>query len=357
LQESPPIHGTLGHGWKLGDDRPFTNWQNNQYSLCVSVVKFLINGITKQIATMSHLWAWIGFSAVVLVVLAFDLGIFHRKSREVSLKEALAWSAVWIGLALVFNTGIYYWHGGERALQFFTGYLVELSLSVDNLFVFVLVFGYFKVPAEYRHKALFWGIIGALLMRAVFIAAGITLIAKFHWVIYLFGVLLVASGIKMTFERDKEIRPERNPVLRLFRRFMDVTPSYEGGRFFVKQDGRILASPLFVVLLILESTDLVFAVDSVPAVLAITPDPFVVFTSNVFAILGLRSMFFALEGVMKRFHYLHYGLAAVLGFVGAKMLLAGFYKTPTWVSLLVIVGVLSVSIIASLLDKHRAGQA
>lgn len=299
-----------------------------------------------------HLWAWIGFSAFVLVMLAVDLGIFRRKSREVSLKEALAWSGVWIGLALVFNAGIYYGSGAEKALQFLTGYLVELSLSVDNLFVFLLVFGYFKVPAEYQHKALFWGILGALMMRAVFLAAGITLIAKFHWIIYLFGALLVASGIKMTFQKGKEIHPERNPVLRLFRHFMEVTPNYEGDRFFVKQDGRILASPLFVVLLILESTDLVFAVDSVPAVLAITPDPFVVFTSNVFAILGLRSMFFALEGVLKRFGYLHYGLAAVLVFVGAKMLLAGFYKTPTWVSLLVILSLLSVSIIASLLHKN-----
>jgi tellurite resistance protein TerC len=303
---------------------------------------------------LDHLWAWIGFGAFVLGMLALDLGILNRKSREVSLKKALAWSAVWIGLALSFNTGIYFWHGGEKALQFLTAYLVELSLSVDNLFVFLLVFGYFKVPAEYRHKALFWGILGALLMRAVFIAAGITLIAKFHWIVYLFGILLVASGIKMTLQKDKEIHPERNPVLKLFRRFMDVTPNYEGDRFFVKQDGRILASPLFVVVLILESADLVFAVDSVPAVLAVTPDPFVVFTSNVFAILGLRSMFFALDGVMKRFAYLQYGLSAVLVFVGAKMLLAGTYIIPTWVSLLFIVTILSVSILASLSAKRRA---
>ncbi|HEX2663310.1 MAG TPA: TerC family protein [Candidatus Acidoferrum sp.] len=303
---------------------------------------------------LDHLWAWIGFGAFVLGMLALDLGILNRKSREVSLKKALAWSAVWIGLALSFNTGIYFWHGGEKALQFLTAYLVELSLSVDNLFVFLLVFGYFKVPAEYRHKALFWGILGALLMRAVFIAAGITLIAKFHWIVYVFGILLVASGIKMTLQKDKEIHPERNPVLKLFRRFMDVTPNYEGDRFFVKQDGRILASPLFVVVLILESADLVFAVDSVPAVLAVTPDPFVVFTSNVFAILGLRSMFFALDGVMKRFAYLQYGLSAVLVFVGAKMLLAGTYIIPTWVSLLFIVTILSVSILASLSAKRRA---
>jgi tellurite resistance protein TerC len=299
-----------------------------------------------------HLLTWIGFCALVLTMLALDLGIFHRKSREVSLKEAVTWSGVWIGLALAFNTGMYYWHGGEKALQFLTGYLVELSLSVDNLFVFLLVFGYFKVPAQYRHRVLFWGIIGALIMRAVFIAAGVTLIAKFHWIIYLFGALLVASGIKMTLQTSKEIHPERNPVLKLLRRFMHVTPEYEGDRFFVKQHGRILATPLFVVLVILESTDLVFAVDSVPAVLAITPDPFIVFTSNVFAILGLRSMFFALEGVMKRFHYLHYGLSAVLLFVGAKMLLAGFYKIPTWVSLLLIASILSGAMIASLWSKQ-----
>ena len=299
-----------------------------------------------------HLLTWIGFCALVLTMLALDLGIFHRKSREVSLKEAVTWSGVWIGLALAFNTGMYYWHGGEKALQFLTGYLVELSLSVDNLFVFLLVFGYFKVPAQYRHRVLFWGIIGALIMRAVFIAAGVTLIAKFHWIIYLFGALLVASGIKMTLQTGKEIHPERNPVLKLLRRFMHVTPEYEGDRFFVKQHGRILATPLFVVLVILESTDLVFAVDSVPAVLAITPDPFIVFTSNVFAILGLRSMFFALEGVMKRFHYLHYGLSAVLLFVGAKMLLAGFYKIPTWVSLLLIASILSGAMIASLWSKQ-----
>ena len=300
-----------------------------------------------------HPLAWIGFTAFVLVMLALDLGVFHRDSRELGLKEALIWSVVWIVLALIFNTGIYFRSGGEKALQFFSGYLVELSLSVDNLFVFLLIFSYFKVPAEYRHKTLFWGIFGALIMRAAFIAAGIALITKFHWIIYIFGALLVASGIKMTSPDNKEIHPERNPVLKLFRRFIDVTPDYRGDQFFVRQDGQILASPLFVVLLILESTDVIFAVDSVPAVLAITPDPFIVFTSNVFAILGLRSMFFALESVLKRFHYLHYGLAAVLILVGTKMLVAGFYKTATWVSLLLIVTALSVSIITSLLRKPR----
>ncbi len=299
-----------------------------------------------------HPFVWIGFGAFVLVMLALDLGVFHRKSHEVGLKEALTWSAVWIGLALIFNAAIYYWDGGEKALQFFTGYVVELSLSVDNLFVFLLIFGWFKVPARYRHKVLFWGIVGALIMRAVFLAAGITLISRFHWIIYCFGALLIVSGIKMALQKDKEIHPEQNPVLKLFRRFMHVTAEYEGGRFFVRREGKTLATPLFMVLLILESTDLVFAVDSVPAVLAISHDPFIVYTSNVFAILGLRSMFFALEGIMHRFHHLHYGLSAVLVFVGAKMLLAGFYKIPTWISLLFIVSILAISIIASLVSKR-----
>jgi tellurite resistance protein TerC len=305
----------------------------------------------------ANLWVWVAFVAFVLLMLAADLGLFHRKSQAVSLKEALIWSAVWIGLALAFNAGIYYWRGGEKAIQFFTGYVVELSLSVDNLFVFLLVFGYFSVPIPYRHKALFWGIIGALFMRALFIAAGVTLIAKFHWIIYVFGALLVFSGIKMMLQKEREIHPENNPLLRLFRRFMQVTPDYHEDRFFVQQHGKTLATPLFVVVLVLESADLVFAVDSVPAVLAITPDPFIVFTSNVFAILGLRSLFFALEGIMERFHYLGYGLSAVLVFVGAKMLLAGVYKIPTWISLLCIVGVLGVSVAASLLKPQKMGGA
>ena len=225
--------------------------------------------------------------------------------------------------------------------------MVELSLSVDNLFVFLLLFAYFKVPGQYQHKVLFWGILGALVMRAIFIAAGITLIHRFHWVIYVFGVILVVSGLKMAFEKDKEVHPENNPVLNLVRRFLRVTPDYQGSRFFVRPHGRILATPLFVVLVTLETTDLVFAVDSVPAVLAITTDPFIVYTSNVFAILGLRSMFFALAGIMKLFHYLHYGLAAVLVFVGAKMLVADLAKIPTPVSLLVIAGLLTTAVAAS----------
>lgn len=303
---------------------------------------------------LDHPLAWLGFGVVVLVMLALDLGVFYRKSHATGLKEALIWSTIWVGLALLFNLGIYYWHGGEKALQFFTGYVVEFSLSVDNLFVFLLVFGYFKVPHAYRHKVLFWGIIGALVMRGIFIATGIALLEKFHWIIYLFGALLVASGIKMAVQKDKEIHPERNPILKLFRRFVRVSSEFNGDRFLVRQNGQVFATPLLLVLLILETTDLVFAVDSVPAVLAITPDPFIVYTSNVFAILGLRSLFFVLEGIMSRFHHLHYGLSAVLGFVGVKMLFSGFYPIPTWVSLLVIVSILAISIGASLFDKRTA---
>jgi tellurite resistance protein TerC len=300
-----------------------------------------------------QLWLWIGFSVFVLAMLALDLGVFHRKSHTVSMKEALTWSGVWMTLALLFGAGVWHWRGGTQGLEFLTGYLVELSLSVDNLFVFLLIFAYFKVPAQYQHKVLFWGILGALLMRAVFIGAGIALIQRFHWVIYVFGGVLVISGIKMALEKDKEVHPEKNPVLKLIRRFMPVTTEYHEGHFFVKKDHRWVATPLFVVLLMLETTDLVFAVDSVPAVLAITTDPFIVYTSNVFAILGLRSMFFAVAGIMKLFHYLHYGLAAVLVFVGAKMLLADFYKIPTLASLLVIVGLLGVAVVASLLHAAR----
>jgi len=299
------------------------------------------------------IWLWVGFTVFVLAMLALDLGVFHRKSHTVGMKEALAWSGAWIALALLFNAGIWHWQGHAKGLEFLTGYVVELSLSVDNLFVFLLIFSYFKVPAQYQHKVLFWGIIGALVMRAVFIGAGIALLDKFHWIIYVFGAVLVVSGLKMAFEKDKEVHPEKNPVLRLFRRFMPVTAEYQGGSFFVMKDKVRMATPLFIVLLMLETTDLVFAVDSVPAVLAITTDPFIVYTSNVFAILGLRSMFFALAGVMKLFHYLHYGLAAVLVFVGAKMLVAGFYKIPTLTSLLVIVGVLAISVIVSLLRPMK----
>jgi tellurite resistance protein TerC len=296
---------------------------------------------------------WAVFNIFVLAMLALDLGVFHRRAHVIKIKEALVWSAVWIALALLFNLGIYFWRGPETALEFLTGYLIEKSLSVDNIFVFLLIFSYFGVPTLYQHKVLFWGILGALIMRAVFITAGITLIEKFHWTIYLFGAFLVLIGIKMALQKERKIQPERNPLLRLFRRCVPVAEDYAEGRFFVRRAGRYLATPLFIVLIVVETTDVIFAVDSIPAILAITLDPFVVYTSNVFAILGLRALYFALAGVMELFHHLHYGLSAVLVFVGIKMLLADLYKIPVSIALSVVAGILLVSVMASILDKKE----
>lgn len=298
---------------------------------------------------MEALWPWIGFNVFVLAMLALDLGVFHRKAHEVHFKEAILWSAVWILLAGIFNLGIYYWKGEQVALQFLTGYVIEKSLSVDNIFVFLMIFAYFKVPNKYQHEVLFWGILGALAFRAIFIALGVVLIEKFHWMIYVFGAFLILTGIKMALEKDKEVHPEKNPVLKLFKKVMPVTPGYVDGHFFVKQAGRWFATPLFVVLLIIETTDIIFAVDSIPAILAVTSDPFIVYSSNVFAILGLRALFFALAGFMKLFHHLHYGLSFVLVFVGGKMLLSEYFKVPIVLSLCVILGALALSIIASLM--------
>ncbi|MEK7667301.1 MAG: TerC family protein [Gemmatimonadota bacterium] len=300
------------------------------------------------------LWVWIAFNAFVLLMLALDLGVFHRKSHEVQLREALVWSAVWIALALAFNGLVWARYGQQRGLEFLTGYLIEKSLSVDNIFVFVLIFTYFRVPAQYQHKVLFWGILGALLMRAAFIAAGVTLIQRFHWIIYVFGGFLVITGVKMAIQQDKEIHPEKNPALRLAKRLVPVTTGYDGDRFFTRVDGRRAATPLFVTLLLVETTDLIFAVDSIPAILAITHDPFIVYTSNVFAILGLRALYFALAGVVRRFHYLSIGLAAILVFVGCKMLLVDVVKVATVLSLGVIAAILAVSVAASVLWPPRA---
>jgi tellurite resistance protein TerC len=300
-----------------------------------------------------QMWAWVGFTLFVLAMLALDLGVFHREAHEVRVKEAMVWSGVWIALALLFNLVLYYWRGPEPALEFLTGYVIEKSLSVDNIFVFLLIFTYFRVPLRYQHRVLFWGVLGAFVMRAILIALGISLIQRFHWIIYVFGAFLILTGVKMALEKDKEINPERNPALRLFRRFAPVTDDYRDGKFFVKEGGRRLATPLLIALLVVETTDLVFAVDSIPAILAITPDPFIIYTSNVFAILGLRALYFALAGVMKSFHYLHYGLSAILVFVGAKMLLADFYKIPIGVALGVIAGILIISVIASLAFPRR----
>ncbi len=298
---------------------------------------------------LNQILLWGGFNLFVLAMLALDLLVFHRKPHEIKLKEALVWSGVWIGLALVFNAGVYIWQGRQPALEFLTGYLIEKSLSVDNIFVFLMIFSYFKVPQKYQHEVLFWGILGALLMRAGFIAGGITLIKHFHWIIYVFGAFLIFTGIKMALDKDKEIHPEKSLVLRLFHKIMPVTKNYEGGKFFVKKEGRTFATPLFVVLLIVETTDVIFAVDSIPAILAITHDPFIVYTSNVFAILGLRALYFALAGIIRLFHYLHYGLSAILVFVGTKMLIADLYKIPIGMSLTVVAVLLLLAIAASIL--------
>jgi tellurite resistance protein TerC len=296
---------------------------------------------------------WILFNAFVLIMLALDLGVFHRKTHEVSLKEALTWTFVWVFLALVFNAVIFYWRGRQQALEFFTGYLVEKALSVDNIFVFLMVFTYFQTPARYQHKVLFWGIIGALIMRVIFIFAGVALIEKFHFTIYIFGALLIFTGYKMFNHSNSRIDPENNPVLRFFKKFIPVTPDLHEDKFFTKLDGRRYATPLFLVLILIETTDLIFAVDSIPAILAITQDQFIVYTSNVFAILGLRSLYFALAGVVHRFWLLSYGLAVVLIFVGIKMILVDLYKIPIEWSLLFIATVIAGSIFLSLKLKNK----
>jgi tellurite resistance protein TerC len=296
---------------------------------------------------------WVAFNIFVIAMLALDLGVFHRKAHAIQIKEALGWSAAWILLSLLFNLGIYFWRGSETALEFLTGYLIEKSLSVDNIFVFVLIFSYFRIPSLYQHKVLFWGIVGALILRAIFIAGGITLLEKFHWTIYIFGGLLMATGIRMGLQKHKEIHPEKNPVLRLFRRFMPVTDDMEEGRFFVRRGGRYAATPVFITVLVVETTDLIFAVDSIPAILAITSDPFIVYTSNVFAILGLRAIYFAIAGMVQRFQYLHYGLSAILVFVGMKMLLSGVYKIPVGLALGVVAMILFVSVAASITRSRK----
>jgi tellurite resistance protein TerC len=296
---------------------------------------------------------WVGFNLFVLVMLALDLGVFHRKAHEVSIKEASLWSVAWISLAMVFNVVLYFWRGGEVALQFLTGYLIEKSLSVDNIFVFVLLFTYFAVPSIYQHRVLFYGIIGALIMRGIMIAAGATLIKEFHWIIYIFGAFLIFTGVRMALHRNEEIHPEDNPLVRLVRRVIPVTGEYHGQRFFVRQAGVLMATPLFLTLVLVEFTDLIFAVDSIPAIFAVTTDPFIVYTSNVFAILGLRSLYFVLRGVVDKFYYLKLSLAAVLTFVGVKMVLTDIYKIPIVVSLLVIVTLLTIGVIASLVRARR----
>jgi tellurite resistance protein TerC len=302
---------------------------------------------------MDGLWLWILFTAFVLVVLALDLGIFHRDDHAISVKEALIWSGIWTLLAIVFNLGVWLFSGPQAGLEFFTGYVIERSLSIDNIFVFILVFSYFAVPPKYQYRVLFWGILGALIMRVLLILAGAALIKNFHWVIYFFGALLVFSGIKMALQRDGHVDPDKNPLVKLARRVMRVTPEYHNGNFFTRIGGVLYATPLFLVLLVVESTDLVFALDSIPAIFAVTEDPFIVYTSNVFAILGLRALYFALAGIMDRFHYLKIGLSATLVFVGVKMLLSDIIKIPVTISLAVVIGVLAIAVIASLLRPRK----
>jgi len=290
---------------------------------------------------------WILFNLFVLAMLALDLGVMNRRPHRVGFREALVWSGIWIALAATFALLEFFWHGRAQSLQFVTAYVIELSLSVDNLFVFLLIFRYFKVPPEHEHKVLVWGILGALLMRGLFIAAGVTLIARFHWITYLFGAMLIYSGAKLLWQQSTQIHPEKNFILRIFRQFIPVTDEYVGGQFFARRNV-LCATPLFVVLLIVETSDILFAVDSIPAVLAVTLNAFIVYTSNVFAILGLRSMYFAMAGMLKRFVYLHYGLAIVLILVGLKMIGSHFLDIPTEWTLVIVLSVLLFSVVASI---------
>jgi len=301
------------------------------------------------VETIASPGLWVGFVAFVVMMLLLDLGVFHRSAHVVRPREALIWTAVWIALALAFDVGIYVWFGADRALEFLTGYVIEKALSVDNLFVFLVVFSYFAVPPQNQHRVLFWGVLGALVMRAIFIFVGAALLQHFHWVIYLFGGFLVFTGVKLLAGLGEEVHPERNPLFRLFQRVVPSVPDYRGAHFTVVERGRRLATPLLAVLVVIEASDVVFAVDSIPAIFAVTADPFIVFTSNIFAILGLRSLYFVLASAMGKFRYLNTGLGLVLSFVGAKMLLADIYKIPILVSLGVVAALLGGAIVASIL--------
>lgn len=301
----------------------------------------------------TSIWLWLGFNAFVLLLLALDLGLLHRKQRQIAVREALLLSAFYFLLAMVFNAGIFHFRGEQAGLDFLTGYLIEKSLSIDNIFVFVLVFAHFAVPPQYQHRVLFWGILGALAMRGTLIYFGSELITQFHWIIYVFGAFLVISGIKMLIAVDAEPDVENNRLVRFMRRRFRVTPDFEGQRFFIRRDGQWWMTPLFLVLVLIEFTDLVFAVDSIPAIFAITTDPFIVYTSNVFAILGLRALYFALAGIIHRFRYLKYGLSLVLVVIGAKMLLVDIYKMPTAIALAITAALIGGSIVLSLVRTAR----
>ncbi len=304
----------------------------------------------------NKIFFWTAFHVFVLTMLALDLGVFHRKAHTVSIKEALWWTLVWTVLTLLFNVGIYYWRGTEVALQFFTGFLIERALSMDNLFVFLLIFSYFGVDSRYQHKVLIWGILGALVMRAGMIFAGVALVSAFHWVLYIFGAFLVITGVKMGFQKDDAVHPEKNIIVRLARRILPVTPNYYEGKFFVKIGAKLFATPLFIVVIAIEVSDLVFAVDSIPAIFGVTTDAFIIYTSNVFAILGLRALYFALAGIMNIFEYLKYGLAGVLTFIGIKMVLMDIYHISIVAALCTVGGILLVSIVASLLWPRKKAE-
>jgi tellurite resistance protein TerC len=296
---------------------------------------------------------WAGFVVFILAMLAIDLGVFHKKAHEVSLKEAGIWSAVWVALAIAFNVGVYHWFGSQRALEFTTGYLIEKALAVDNIFVFVVIFTTFAVPAIYQHRVLFWGVLGALVMRAVFILAGGAFLQRFHWAIYVFGALLAVTGVKLLLQRNQEIHPEKNPIVRFTQKIFRVTHEFHGDKFVILRNGRRYGTPLLLALVAVEVTDIIFAVDSIPAIFAVTADPFIVFTSNIFAILGLRSLYFLLAGIITKFAYLKVGLSFVLIFVGAKMLLMDVYKVPIAASLAIIAGILGLSIVVSLMNPPK----
>jgi TerC family integral membrane protein len=300
----------------------------------------------------SKIVLWIGFNILILILLAIDLGIFHRKDHVITVREGLIWSGIWIVAALAFNLVVYLWKGHDAGLQFLTGYLIERALSIDNIFVFLLVFTYFQVPGRYQYRVLFWGILGALILRGLFIALGTILIAKFHWILYVFGAFLIITAIKLSIGKEKEIKPEKNPLLRVVRRFLPITENYEKGHFLVRRKRRIYGTPLLIVLLVVESTDLVFALDSIPAIFAITLDPFIVYTSNVFAILGLRALYFAIAGLMQLFYYLKYALSAILAFVGFKMLFANVINISSALALIIIATIFMLAIVLSLIFRR-----
>jgi tellurite resistance protein TerC len=291
---------------------------------------------------------WVVFNIFIVSMLMIDLMVFNRKPHEISIRESLVWTGIWVVLAVIFGIGLYYFMSPEASLEYFTGYLIEKSLSIDNVFVFLLVFTYFGVEPKYQHRVLFWGIFGALVFRLIFILIGVALIERFHWVIYIFGAFLIFTGIKLGLEKDKEIRPEKNPVLKLVRRFVPITKNFHGEKFFIKRGKRYIATPMFVVLVVIETTDIVFALDSIPAIMAITRDTFIIYSANAFAILGLRALYFALSGVMRLFHYLHYGLAFILVFIGVKMMLEGVCQIPTQVTLIIIISTLTLSVLLSI---------